>query len=225
MDIKRIIYLVILMACTVLMLYAAVPHAVVGTIRYADASFPDRISWEAHITSRPEEIIEFSPLSLYDSLTGGFMIQCGGFSSWSAAESLHVDFFDNRNAFASANIVLSYNPYDDAGEIILKTPDALEEDKSIKPQDTELYQNYPNPFNPETVISFRLEKSQFVSLKIYNSAGQSVYAFPEEFKNSGLHQLVWNGRDDTGRLVASGIYVYALETENLTKHLKAVFIR
>ncbi|MBN2829536.1 MAG: T9SS type A sorting domain-containing protein [Candidatus Cloacimonetes bacterium] len=70
--------------------------------------------------------------------------------------------------------------------------------------------NYPNPFNPETTIKFSISKSSDVDLSIYNIKGQRVCTLANQQYPSGEHSIVWNGSDDTGRSVGSGIYFYKL---------------
>lgn len=66
---------------------------------------------------------------------------------------------------------------------------------------------YPNPFNPETTISYTLPASGPVSLEIYNSRGQLVRRLLHEEQPAGEHYLIWNGKDDSGHSVASGLYL------------------
>ena len=82
----------------------------------------------------------------------------------------------------------------------------------------QLYQNYPNPFNPSTTIKFQLKKAETVSVKIYNLNGQLVRTLLDNVKKeAGLHTVTWDGRDDAGHKVASGRYIYSLESA----HFKA----
>lgn len=74
----------------------------------------------------------------------------------------------------------------------------------------ELSQNYPNPFNPETRIRFMLPNAGEVDLKIYNDAGQLVRELTNSMLAGGRHELTWDGRDQTGRLAATGVYFYRL---------------
>ena len=64
--------------------------------------------------------------------------------------------------------------------------------------------NYPNPFNPMTKISFSLPESQDVRLSVYGIDGRLVRTLVSESRGPGLHEVIWNGQDDTGRGVASG---------------------
>ncbi len=80
------------------------------------------------------------------------------------------------------------------------------------PEVLALTQNYPNPFNPTTTIAFELPKSQSVQLFLYNLNGQKVATLADGAFAAGVHQVVWDGRDEQGRQVTSGIYYYVLQT-------------
>ncbi len=91
----------------------------------------------------------------------------------------------------------------------------------------ELGQNYPNPFNATTVIRYHLPavsgQQSAVSLKIYNILGEEVRTLIESKQKPGEYQVVWDGRDDSGNHVASGIYICRLKAEN--RKLKAEMTR
>ena len=73
-----------------------------------------------------------------------------------------------------------------------------------------LAQNYPNPFNPSTKISFSLPVVSNVTLKVFNLLGQEIASLKNGAMNAGNHQIVWNGTDNAGKVVASGVYFYQL---------------
>jgi hypothetical protein len=79
---------------------------------------------------------------------------------------------------------------------------------------TQLYNNYPNPFNPETNISFSIPVEQKVKITIYNLKGQKVRQLLSGQFESGRHSVVWEGKDDNGKQVGSGLYFYKLKTDN-----------
>lgn len=80
-----------------------------------------------------------------------------------------------------------------------------------------LYQNYPNPFNPSTIIRYNLFKSSEVILKIYNILGEEVRILVNDSQTAGLKEVVWNGKDNQGKLVNSGVYFYNLKVGNIEK--------
>jgi hypothetical protein len=85
--------------------------------------------------------------------------------------------------------------------------------------------NYPNPFNPETTIHFELPASQEVELAIYNIKGQIVRTLLNDHLTAGSHHIVWNGRDDRGNSLSSGIYFYSLKSAQKTKTNKMLLLK
>ncbi|MDZ7266854.1 MAG: Ig-like domain-containing protein [candidate division KSB1 bacterium] len=84
------------------------------------------------------------------------------------------------------------------------------ENPQVVPQQFTLYQNSPNPCNPATVMQFALPQAAQVVLRIYDLAGRQVRVLLAENLPAGLHRAHWNGRDDTGQLLPSGVYFYVL---------------
>lgn len=80
------------------------------------------------------------------------------------------------------------------------------------PTEFTLYQNYPNPFNASTTIRFDLPQSGEATLAIYNLQGQLVRELITGVYSAGSHQIIWNGHDQHGQSVPSGIYFYKLTT-------------
>ncbi len=93
------------------------------------------------------------------------------------------------------------------------------------PEGFTLLQNYPNPFNPTTAISFQLSVNSDIQLVIYNANGQFVRQLARGKFASGRHQVVWDGRDDHGRRVASGIYFYQLSAGGLRSTRGMILIK
>ncbi len=84
-----------------------------------------------------------------------------------------------------------------------------------------LGQNYPNPFNPSTTISYQLPAAGPVRLDIYNVRGQLVRTLIDAEQDAGYHSVIWNGKDNRGQSVASGVYFYRLSslTQTLGKRM------
>ncbi len=96
---------------------------------------------------------------------------------------------------------------------------------SLIPITNVLYQNYPNPFNPETTIRYQIGQRGQVTLEIYNMLGQKIRTLVHKSQSPGQHQIHWNGANDAGNSVASGIYIYSLKTSEFTHTRKLVLIR
>lgn len=88
-----------------------------------------------------------------------------------------------------------------------------------------LYQNFPNPFNPETNIGYTWNKSGSVTLKIYDVNGQEVRSLVNEIQSVGSHSVGWDGYNNIGQPVASGIYIYRIETADFTSTRKMILMR
>jgi hypothetical protein len=93
------------------------------------------------------------------------------------------------------------------------------------PSSVKLNGNYPNPFNPTTTINYSLKENSKVELKIYNIKGQLIKTLVNEFKPAGEHSVIWNGTDDSGKPVSSGIYFYKLKAGDFQKVKKMVFLK
>jgi hypothetical protein len=86
------------------------------------------------------------------------------------------------------------------------------EDETQHPEVCATLYNFPNPFNPTTTICFNLLKASHVNLIVYNIRGQKVAQLADENMPLGKHQVVWNGKDEGGKTVGSGVYLYRLTT-------------
>jgi hypothetical protein len=101
----------------------------------------------------------------------------------------------------------------------------VDADLSEIPSSFSLAQNYPNPFNPTTKIVYELPKTSRVSLTIYNLLGQKVRSLLTEIiQAAGRYTAVWDGTDDSGRLVSAGVYFYQLKASDFTKVKKMLLV-
>lgn len=85
--------------------------------------------------------------------------------------------------------------------------------------------NFPNPFNPETTVSFSIKQDSKVSIDIYNILGQKVKTLVSENLRAGNHAYKWNGKDDNGNSVSSGIYFYRMNAGSFSSTAKMVLMK
>ena len=119
----------------------------------------------------------------------------------------------------SGNIYFAINdaPLDDnSGNITVTITKILltniEQPLGISISEFKLFQNYPNPFNPTTTIEFSLPESGFSTLVIYNMMGQKVRDLVYGDMLAGVHSLLWDGKNDSGETVSSGVYISRLKS-------------
>jgi hypothetical protein len=105
--------------------------------------------------------------------------------------------------------------------LVIEESSGIEDDNTADlPETFELYSNYPNPFNAATGISFRLAKSQSVSLEIYNLLGQKVDELYRGQLNAGTHTFIWNADE-----APSGIYFYKFTADNQAEIKKMTLLK
>ena len=95
----------------------------------------------------------------------------------------------------------------------------------VVPSDFVLMQNYPNPFNPQTTIQYSLPAAQQVKLTIYNIMGQQVITLVNEPQAAGSYKVVWDGRNQRGQVVPSGLYFYRLEAGDFKAQKRMLLLK
>ena len=144
-------------------------------------------------------------------------------------QSLQVSFTPSQAGFSSGLLrVISNDPVPDTLDIYLSgIGEGVSgiEDIATLPKTFEVHQNFPNPFNPTTTINFELPRSSAVKLVVYNLVGQRVRTLVNSQIEAGRHRVIWDGRNDSGFSVASGIYIYRFEAENYSKVMKMILMK
>lgn len=107
----------------------------------------------------------------------------------------------------------------------LGQPTSVTDDRVSLPRSFVLEQNYPNPFNLETRIKYYLQRRGEVELRIYNSLGQQVRIFADEIQSEGWHIATWDGRNGSGEIVSSGVYVYRLIAGGQSLERKMILLK
>lgn len=93
------------------------------------------------------------------------------------------------------------------------------------PQEFELGQNRPNPFNPNTVIEFAVPRPAEVRVEVFNTLGQRVKTLANEFSKAGYKRVEWDGTDDNGNSVASGVYLYRMTAGDFSETKKMLLLK
>jgi flagellar hook assembly protein FlgD len=109
--------------------------------------------------------------------------------------------------------------------IVAKNITTASEKATALPIDYGLAQNYPNPFNSETTITWQIPSQAEVSLQIYNSAGQCVRNLLQGMYAAGSYSQRWDGRDDQGLSVGSGIYIAHFSADGRIFDQKMILVR
>ncbi len=106
------------------------------------------------------------------------------------------------------------------------------EESQVTVSDFSISQNFPNPFNASTVMQFTVHSSRLTenspihtTLDIYNILGQKVKSLVNESKYPGTYQAVWDGKDDKGHNLATGIYLYRLKVGSSSQVKKMLLLR
>ncbi len=102
---------------------------------------------------------------------------------------------------------------------------AIGDDDSAIPTKITLFANYPNPFNPETTIGFQLPAAGDVTLEIYTITGQLVKTLVSSLQPAGKFTVKWNGTNQFGKPVSSGVYLYRLSVGNVVQTRKMILLR
>jgi len=103
--------------------------------------------------------------------------------------------------------------------------DVFENDELNLPRKFSLYQNYPNPFNPSTIINYSLPRRSNVKIEIYNILGQTVRQLTDENRTAGNHSVTWDGLDNNGQSVSTGVYFYRITADNFTETKKMLLLK
>ncbi len=111
------------------------------------------------------------------------------------------------------------SPHVDPGD------DDIEPRKQGLPDEFRLTANYPNPFNPTTTVAFELPQASPVKIEIFNLLGQKVTTLVDGYREAGRFEVVWNGKDEAGRQVSSGIYFCRMTAGDYTGTLKMMMMK
>ena len=131
-------------------------------------------------------------------------------------------------------LMFVYNDWNDGVPMVSDLVPALEgatvslasrTPSAVLPTEFELSQNMPNPFNPSTQISFALPSAAKVNLTVFNVLGQQVNTLVDEYMTAGYQTVTWDGRDNSGASVASGVYFYRIVAGDFAETKKMLLLK
>ncbi|MCL2065035.1 MAG: T9SS type A sorting domain-containing protein [Candidatus Cloacimonetes bacterium] len=141
------------------------------------------------------------------------------------SELYFIDTVTENGTYIYKVLAIYENGESEPAIVEVVVSDVSETDDNIIGFRTILHSNYPNPFNPETTISFSVAVESNVSVDIYNIRGQKVRTLVNSNFSAGNHSVVWNGKDENGRKVGSGIYFYQMQTNDYVTTRKMVLMK
>jgi hypothetical protein len=140
--------------------------------------------------------------------------------------------FINKGVGAKLRNGLIYNTWEEDNEIWANVLDwenpttgISDKEQSQTPSVFMLSQNYPNPFNPTTAIQYQLPEDGKVTLEVYNLIGQHVKTLVNQLQTAGIQHQVWDGTNDIGKIVPTGVYFYQLRSGNFSATRKMLLIQ
>lgn len=176
------------------------------------------------ITWEPNTEPDLDMYVIHRGMTSDF-VPDGGNLVYSECEAIYFDS-DWRWDSGYWYKVAAVDVHGNVSGYVLVGPDQVTGDETPEtPAASYLSQNYPNPFNPVTTIRFGLKSRGAVSLRIFDPAGRLVRTLADEPRDAGHYTEEWDGRDNSGRAVTSGVYFYRVETGAFKETMKMVLLR
>ncbi len=190
-----------------------------------------------------QDIDGFDFMLSYDTNNLEFTGDVTGLNGLPFASETEEGVVNIANVFAgekfNGTVTLSFNTLSDYDDMVFTIDNAVVvngfdlakvtdiADFEAKPVPTvyTLSQNFPNPFNPTTTIGYAIPASGHVELAIYNTAGQKVRTLVSNEQSAGFYKMVWDGRNEMGESVASGVYIYRLNSGSFSKTAKMNLIK
>ena len=154
-------------------------------------------------------------LTIYSNISGETL----SFKAWDKSAGQITDINETYVFQPDAIVGTAPSPF-----VLTSTATKIEQDLGL-PKEFRLYDNYPNPFNPETAIMYQIPKSSFVTIRIYNVMGKVVKTLVNTQKNPGMHSVKWDGTNEFGQPVSSGLYIYSMQAGKFTAVKKMLFVK
>ncbi|MDP2174237.1 MAG: chitobiase/beta-hexosaminidase C-terminal domain-containing protein, partial [Candidatus Cloacimonadaceae bacterium] len=140
-----------------------------------------------------------------------------------------VDYIGQNIPTGNFSVVVLANQFNQTPQVTARLLSdwggVANDDEVLTPASTRLIGNYPNPFNPSTTIEFYTAKAEPVEIVIFNQRGQTVKTFSMQTSAKGNHSVQWNGTDDRGLSVSSGVYYFHLKSGSYSSTKKMVLMK
>ncbi len=207
-------------------------------VRKSNATFKSSILWN----NLPQEVYSFSSYQLENSINLSYCDIGGGENAIITPNNSNIQWDENNfdadpffcNPWESDYHLAENSPCVGAGENgndigalgveCFTAVVGLDEEGEL-PIKYALNQNYPNPFNPTTTISYRLPEQSTVNLTVFDIRGQEVITLLNTDKPLGNYEVLWNGMDQLGNQVSTGVYFCRLEASSFSQTIKMVYLR
>ena len=154
-----------------------------------------------------------------DTEWDGLHMQIGGFG-----DAIPSNDWVSDDVTISPHHPLAHYPYDQK-KVNLGVPSGISEVFGPVPSGYKVSDAYPNPFNPETTVRFSLPWAADIRVTVYNEQGQKVATLANERLGPGNFDITWDGTDDSGAAVASGVYLYRIEAPDLRLNKKVTLLK
>ena len=139
-------------------------------------------------------------------------------------EQIHANLIKNKLVPLCDNYISNYGDINIRSKISYLDELALASDNVI-PNNVSLSNAYPNPFNPRTKIVYTLNNSGYISLNIYDLKGSKIKSLINKYQTPGTMSITWDGSNDNGQLVAAGMYIYMIKTEEVSISKKMILLK
>jgi len=191
---------------------------IISTLTFAQEEFI-KLAWSPNIEP------DLSHYKMYRDNLPGTMVYLDSISS---SDTIYTDaqvVLGDTYYYKVTAVDLSGNESDPSNEVFATggVLTVVNDDGKNTIKNFDLKQNYPNPFNPTTTIEYNIPQRSSVSIRIYNIAGQEVRRLVSEFKEPGTYKVEWDGKDNDGRTVSSGVYFYQMMAGGYTGVKRSVF--
>ncbi len=209
----------------------------VGTVQTAQVTLPDTVNITQHKTAQIRLVVEgvtdTTALTIKVNGQGMIALPADAIVAGGNAELFDISFPTSYLKIGQNVITFLLNKTTSRLRIIpmalfLELVTGIRQGKIIGavPKEFILYQNYPNPFNPVTQIRYNLPEEATVTLNIYNAMGQEVKRLINgRYENAGSYMVHWDGKNNDGRVVTSGIYFYRIQTDQYIAVRKMLLLK